>query len=41
VYAIGAGAAAGVALGAVSRAKKKRAEKAHQKVTINDLEKGA
>jgi hydrogenase small subunit len=40
VYAIGAGAAAGVALGAMNRAKKKKAQKAHEKVTINDLEKG-
>jgi hydrogenase small subunit len=40
VYAVGAGAAAGVALGAMNRAKKKRIEKAHEKVTINDLEKG-
>jgi hypothetical protein len=40
VYAVGAGAAAGVALGALNRARKKRAEKAHEKVTIDDLEKG-
>jgi hydrogenase small subunit len=39
VYAIGAGAAAGVALGALNRAKKKRAVQAHQKVGIDDLEK--
>jgi hydrogenase small subunit len=39
VYAIGAGAAAGVALGALNRAKQSRAEKTHQKVTIDDLEK--
>jgi hydrogenase small subunit len=39
VYAIGAGAAAGVALGAVNRARKARAVKAHEKVTIDDLEK--
>jgi hydrogenase small subunit len=39
VYAIGAGAAAGIALGAMNRAKKKRVEKAHEKVTIDDLEK--
>jgi hydrogenase small subunit len=39
VYAIGAGAAAGVALGAVNRARKARALKAHEKVTIGDLEK--
>jgi len=39
VYTLGAGAAAGVALGAMNRAKKKRAEKAHEKVTIDDLEK--
>ena len=41
VYAVGAGAAAGVALGAMNRAKKTRAVKAHEKVTINDLEKVA
>jgi len=40
VYAIGAGAAAGVALGAVNRARKARAQKAHEKVTIDDLQKG-
>ena len=40
VYAVGAGAAAGVALSAMNRMKKKRAEKAHEKVTIDDLEKG-
>jgi hydrogenase small subunit len=39
VYAIGAGAAAGVALGAMNRARKARAVKAHEKVTIDDLEK--
>jgi hydrogenase small subunit len=39
VYAIGAGAAAGIALGAMNRAKKKLVEKAHEKVTIDDLEK--
>ena len=39
VYAIGVGAAAGVALGAVNRARKARAVKAHEKVTIDDLEK--
>ena len=39
VYAIGAGAAAGVALGAVNRARRARAVKAHEKVTIDDLEK--
>lgn len=41
VYAIGAGAAAGVALGALNRARKKRTEQAHQKVGIDDLEKDA
>jgi hydrogenase small subunit len=40
VFAIGAGAAAGVALGALNRAKKKRLEREHQKVGIDDLEKG-
>ncbi|MEN8107241.1 MAG: hydrogenase small subunit [Pseudomonadota bacterium] len=39
VYAAGAGVAAGVALGAASRAKKALAEKRHEKVTIDDLEK--
>jgi hydrogenase small subunit len=39
VYAVGAGAAAGVALGAVNRARKARAVRAHEKVTIDDLEK--
>jgi hydrogenase small subunit len=41
VYAVGAGAAAGVALGTINRATKARATKAHEKVTINDLEKVA
>jgi hypothetical protein len=41
VYAVGAGAAAGIALGALNRARKARAEKAHEKVTIDDLEKDA
>jgi len=41
VFAIGAGAAAGVALGALNRAKKKRQEKEHQKVGVDDLEKGS
>jgi len=40
VYAIGAGAAAGVALGALNRAKRGRLEKTHSKVGIDDLEKG-
>lgn len=40
VYAAGAGAAAGVALGALNHAKKSRAEHSHQKVGIDDLEKG-
>jgi len=40
VFAIGAGAAAGVALGAFNRTKKHRMEKQHQKVGIDDLEKG-
>jgi len=40
VFAIGAGAAAGVALGALNRAKKKRLEKEHKKVGVDDLEKG-
>ena len=39
VYAVAAGAAAGVALGAVNRAKKSKAAKSHQKVSIDDLEK--
>ena len=39
VYAIGAGAAAGVALGAINRARKARAQKAHEKVSIDDLNK--
>jgi hydrogenase small subunit len=39
VYAIGAGAAAGIALGALNRAKQSRAEKTHQKAGIEDLEK--
>jgi hydrogenase small subunit len=40
VYAIGAGAAVGVALGALNRAKRERLEKTHNKVGIDDLEKG-
>ena len=40
VYAVGTGAAAGVALGALKRARQARLEQAHQKVTIHDLEKG-
>jgi len=39
IYALGAGAAVGVALGALNRARQARVEKAHQTVTINDLEK--
>jgi hydrogenase small subunit len=39
VYAVGAGAAAGFALGALNRVKRTRAEKTHEKVTIEDLEK--
>ena len=41
VYAVGAGAAAGIALGALNRARKARAVNAHEKVTIDDLEKDA
>jgi len=40
IYALGAGAAVGVALGSMNRARHKRAEKEHAKVTIDDLEKG-
>jgi hydrogenase small subunit len=40
VYAIGAGAAAGVALGAINKAKRDRAQKEHQKVSVDDLKKG-
>ena len=39
IYAAAAGVAAGVAIGATSRMKKASAGKAHQKVTIDDLEK--
>jgi len=39
VFAAGAGVAAGVALGAMNKAKKSQAVGAHQKVTIDDLEK--
>ena len=39
VYAVGAGAAAGVALGAMNRAKKQKSIDAHEKVTIDDLDK--
>ncbi len=39
IYAAAAGVAAGVAVGAAARAKKASATKAHQKVTIDDLEK--
>jgi hydrogenase small subunit len=38
-YAVAGGAAAGLALGALNRAKKSRAEQAHEKVTIDDLQK--
>ena len=40
VYAIGAGAAAGVALGALNRAKRTRLQQTHSKVGIDDLDKG-
>ncbi len=39
IYSAAAGVAAGVAVGAAARAKKASANKAHQKVTIDDLEK--
>ena len=39
MYAAGAGVAAGALLGAANRAKKARAEKQHEKVTIDDLQK--
>ena len=39
VYAVAAGAAAGVAIGAANRAKKSTAVQKHQKVSIDDLEK--
>jgi len=39
VYAVGAGAAAGVALGAMHRARKQKSEATHEKVTIDDLDK--
>ena len=38
-YALAGGAAAGLAFGAMNRAKKSRAKQAHEKVTIDDLEK--
>jgi hydrogenase small subunit len=38
-YAVAGGAAAGLAFGAMNRAKKSRAERKHEKVTIDDLEK--
>ena len=38
-YAVGAGAAAGLALGALNRAKRDKLEREHEKVTIDDLEK--
>lgn len=40
VYAIGAGAAAGVALGAMNRMKHSRMQQTHSKVGIDDLDKG-
>jgi hydrogenase small subunit len=40
VYGVGAGAAVGVALGALNRVHQARIEQAHRKVTIQDLEKG-
>jgi hydrogenase small subunit len=40
VYAIGAGAAAGVALGAMNRYKRARLQQTHSKVGIDDLDKG-
>jgi hydrogenase small subunit len=40
VYAVGAGAAAGLALGAMNRARRDKAVGEHVKVTIDDLEKG-
>jgi hydrogenase small subunit len=39
VYTAAGAIAAGVAIGAMNKAKKKKASKAHTKVTINDLEK--
>ena len=40
VYAVGAGAAAGLALGAMNRARRDKAVGEHVKTTIDDLEKG-
>ncbi|MEZ5541316.1 MAG: hydrogenase small subunit [Pseudomonadota bacterium] len=40
VYAVGAGAAVGVALGGLNRSKKRRMEQEHRKVGIEDLTKG-
>ena len=40
IYAVGAGAAAGLALGALNRAKRDKAVAEHVKTTIDDLEKG-
>lgn len=40
VYAVGAGAVAGIALGAMNRAKHAKLQKTHEKVGIDDLEKG-
>jgi hydrogenase small subunit len=39
VYTVAGAAAAGVAIGAMNRAKKKKANSEHQKVTLDDLEK--
>jgi hypothetical protein len=39
MYAAGAGVAAGALLGAANRAKRAHAEKRHEKVTIDDLQK--
>jgi hydrogenase small subunit len=41
VYAVGAGAAAGLALGAINRSRRNKAVGDHKKVTIDDLEKGS
>jgi hydrogenase small subunit len=40
LYGAAAGVAAGLAVGGLNRARKARAEHKHEKVTINDLEKG-
>ena len=39
VFSAAVGVAAGIAIGSASRAKKAAANKAHEKVTIDDLEK--